>query len=377
MTVAQLLEAARKDVDSGWLPACQLAVARDSEIVAFETFGDATNETRFAIFSATKPIVASAVWHLIADGSIDVSRRVVDYIPEFGTHGKEVVTVEQVMLHTSGFPGEILLAPGADRDIRLAAFADWKLAWEPGTRFEYHGVSAHWVLAELIERCSGLDFRDFVEQRVTTPLGLPRVLGLAPDRGPECAPLVQIGDADAEAFRVNSSLNEPEGRAAGVPGGGAFMTAAELARFYQGVMHNPEKLSECREAGIRPSSERGPSGPVRRTESGNVWDAGVLEDATTNIRCVFPDPMMQVPANRTLGLVLAGDDGLHELRYAIFGAGCSPGSFGHAGAYGQVGWGDPASGISFAYVTNGLDADGMRAGIRSNGLATIASALEP
>ena len=99
--------------------------------------------------------------------------RVVDYIPEFGTHGKEVVTVEQVMLHTSGFPGEILLAPGADRDIRLAAFADWKLDWEPGTRFEYHGVSAHWVLAELIERTSGLDFRDFVEQRVTTPLGLP------------------------------------------------------------------------------------------------------------------------------------------------------------------------------------------------------------
>jgi CubicO group peptidase (beta-lactamase class C family) len=348
-TVSELLDAAQKDVDSGWLPACQLAVARDNEIVAFETFGDATNETRFAIFSATKPIVASAVWHLIADGSVDVSKRVVDYIPEFGTHGKEVVTIEQVMLHTSGFPGEILLAPGADRAIRLAAFADWKLAWEPGTRFEYHGVSAHWVLAELIERTSGLDFRDFVEQRVTTPLGLPRVLGIPPDRGPECAPLVERGDAEPDARRVNRSLNEPEGRAAGVPGGGAFMTAAELARFYQGVMHNPEKL----------------------------WDAAVLEDAKTNVRCVFPDPMMRVPANRTLGLVLAGDDGLHELRYAIFGAACSPGSFGHAGAYGQVGWGDPASGISFAYLTNGLDPDGMRAGIRSNGLATIASALEP
>jgi CubicO group peptidase (beta-lactamase class C family) len=85
---------------------------------------------------------------------------------------------------------------------------------------------------------------------------------------------------------------------------------------------------------------------------------------------------MGVACNRTLGLVVAGDDDMHQLRYAIFGAGCSPGSFGHAGAYGQVAWADPESGLSFAYLTNGLDSDQLRAGIRSNGLATIASALE-
>ena len=55
---------------------------------------------------------------------------------------------------------------------------------------------------------------------------------------------------------------------------------------------------------------------------------------------------------------------------------CSPGSFGHAGAHGQVGWADPASGISFAYLTNGVDADMMREGIRRNALASLAASLE-
>ena len=86
--------------------------------------------------------------------------------------------------------------------------------------------------------------------------------------------------------------------------------------------------------------------------------------------------MLGVPVQRTLGLVCAGDDGKHQLRYAIFGADCSPGSFGHAGANAQVGWADPASGISFAYLTNGVDIDVMRAALRSNRLSTLASALE-
>ena len=58
---------------------------------------------------------------------------------------------------------------------RCAAFARWRLDWEPGREYQYHPSSAHWVLAEIIERVSGEDFRDVVEQRVTEPAGLPRV----------------------------------------------------------------------------------------------------------------------------------------------------------------------------------------------------------
>src|SRR6185312_3993738 len=99
-----LLARARREVDEGLLPSAQVALAYDGELVAFETFGDATADTSYVVFSATKAFVAGAMWALIGDGLVDVSERVVEYVPEFGTNGKDVITVEQVMLHTSGFP---------------------------------------------------------------------------------------------------------------------------------------------------------------------------------------------------------------------------------------------------------------------------------
>ena len=66
-SVDELLETARSETESGLVPASQIAVAREGEIVAFETFGDAMPESRFPIYSATKPIVASAMWLLIGD----------------------------------------------------------------------------------------------------------------------------------------------------------------------------------------------------------------------------------------------------------------------------------------------------------------------
>lgn len=347
MRIAQLLNQARADVNSGWLPACQVAVARRGELQAFETFGDATNSTRFLAFSCTKPIVASAVWLLIGDGLLDVSLPVAHYVPEFGANGKEHVTVEQVMVHTAGFPNaRIRPGAGADPTRRLANLARWTLEWEPGSRFVYHAESAHWVLAELLSRLGGGDFRDVIEQRVCAPLGLPRVLGLPIEQQHDIAPLTTVGAAVGTS-PPELVVGSPEVIAAGIPGGGGVMTAADLAMFYQGVMLNPDEL----------------------------WRPEVLADVTANIRCRLPDPLFDVPVNRTLGLVVAGDDGKQILRYAGFGRSCSAGSFGHAGMHMQVGWGDPESGISFAYLTNGVDSDLMAEGARGIGLAGMAAAL--
>jgi CubicO group peptidase (beta-lactamase class C family) len=342
------MAAARALVDDGHTPACQLAVARDDEILCFETFGAADDDTRFAAFSATKPIVASVVWLLVSDGVLDITRPVAHYVPEFASNGKERVTVEQVLLHTSGFPNAPMEAlEGADAVTRVKRFTEWRLEWEPGTRFEYHGTSAHWVLAELIERLTGLDFRDAVERRLCEPLGLPRLLGIPEEEQAGIAEGVERGDRVTGAQVDASPLNRPAVRAAGVPGGGAFMTAATLARFYQALLHNPRGL----------------------------WDAHVLGDATANVRCTLPDPLMHVPANRTIGLVVAGDDGLHQLRYAMFGKDSSPAAFGHAGAYCQVAWADPATGTSFAFLKNGLQRDMLADAARVIPLCDLAASL--
>src|SRR6478609_9525842 len=168
-----LFERVGRDVGAGRLPSCQIALARDGRLAVWRAFGDAPVESRYVIFSATKAVVAGAVWILIGEGLLDVASPVAAIVPEFAPNGKDAITVEQVMLHTSGFPR----APfGAldwdDRERRLARFSQWRCNWEPGTRYEYHPTSAHWVLAELIERVSGTAFRDFIRARVIEPLRL-------------------------------------------------------------------------------------------------------------------------------------------------------------------------------------------------------------
>ena len=98
------LDRVRLEVDEGPLPSAQVAVAREGRLVAFETYGDATSDKRYILQSVGRTVVAAAVWKLISDGLLDTSERVADIIPEFGTNGKDVVTVGQVLTHTAGFP---------------------------------------------------------------------------------------------------------------------------------------------------------------------------------------------------------------------------------------------------------------------------------
>jgi CubicO group peptidase (beta-lactamase class C family) len=364
--IQDLAARARKEVDEGLLPACQWALARDGEVIAGETLGDvpAGDDSRFVIYSCTKAVTASAFWQLLAEGSVSLTDRVVDHVPEFGSNGKDVITVEQVLLHTSGFPAAPI-GPGAwgSREGRLAAFAKWRLNWEPGSQFEYHPTSAHWVLAEIIERIDGVDFREAIRRRVLEPNGLERLaLGVPEGEQGDVALPVNVGEpptaAEWEALlgvtgvdlgevtdEALIRLAAPDGLAAGVPGGGAVSTAADLALFYQALLHDPKGL----------------------------WDPAVLADATGNVRNTFADPMTGVPVNRALSIVIAGDDGLSHMRG--MGHTVSPRAFGHDGAGGQIAYADPESGLSFAWFTNGLDRHLLRQWRRTSSIASKAGAV--
>ena len=208
--VDTLLDRCRQEVDAGLLPSCQIALGFEGEIVAQQTFGDATDDSRYCIFSATKAFVAAAVWQLISEGAVDEKATVASYVPEFGSNDKDQITVEQVMLHTSGFPHAPLGPPARfTREGRLEAFARWRLNWEPGTRFEYHPTTAHWVMAEIREVVTGNDYRDEVHRRVTEPLGLPRLLGIpAADQG-DITELVVTGEnATADELEAAFGVRE-------------------------------------------------------------------------------------------------------------------------------------------------------------------------
>jgi CubicO group peptidase (beta-lactamase class C family) len=266
--VDALFERAAREVNDGLLPSCQIAIARNGKVGAMRTFGHAvqgdddrptTNDTLYTIFSCTKAIMSAAAWLLIGEGKLDVRERAAEIVPEFGSNGKDVVTVEQLLLHTAGFPN----APYAqnewmDRAKRLERFAKWRPEFPPGSRFFYHPTASFWVIAEIIERRAGMDFRRFVRERIALPLGLPGMyLGLAPELHHRVADLVYVGEPlspdemrklgfppmpETEVTeQMVLGFNTAAVREAGVPGGGGIMTAAELALFYQGVMHNRGK----------------------------------------------------------------------------------------------------------------------------------------
>lgn len=361
--IAALHERAARDVESGLLPSCQLALARDGRVAWTASIGDTTPDTRYVMFSCTKAIVAGVVWMLLAEGRLGLDERVGDIVPEFATNGKDAITVEQVLLHTSGFPRAPLGAPAwYERERRLAAFSRWRCNWEPGTQYEYHPTSAHWVLAEIIERRMQHDYRAVVRERIIDPLGLTQLrLGSLPGEPPPAnvATLLRVGEVATEdeieavlgirALPVTEvtteallDFNVPETQALGVPGGGAVSTAGDLALYYQALLHNPN----------------------------GMWDDAVLRDATSHVRNSFPD-YLGTPANRGLGVVIAGDDGKAAMRG--FGHRVSPRAFGHNGAKGQIAWADPDTGVSFVYFTNGLDEHVLREARRAAGIASRAA----
>ncbi len=362
--VAELVERARREIDEGLLPSCQLALAIDGEVAELVTLGEtpAGDDTRYVLFSASKAPVSAAVWQLIGEGKLALSDKVADHVPEFGTNGKQAVTIEQLLSHTGGFPRSTLMPPDTDtREGRLAAFSRWPLDWEPGT-FEYHITSAHWVQVELLERYDGVDFRESFRRRISDRLGLPSLrLGVPASEQGDIArarlvgeppteeefqkalgiPGIDVKEATDDALML---FSKPHVIEAGVPGGGAVATAADFALFWQALLHNPDK----------------------------VWDPAVLADATGSIRSTGIDWLRGgVPANRSLGLLVAGDDGQAFARG--FGYRVGPRAFGHDGAGGQTAWVDPDTGLSFVYLTNGIDRHLLRQWRRIRSIASKAA----
>ena len=359
--VAALVQRARREVDQGLLPSCQLAVARHGRLGLFETIGRADSASRYTIFSCTKAVVAAAAWLVVGDGRMTPETRAAELVPEFGSNGKDRITLEHLLTHTGGFPNAPLGAPEwSSKEARLARFARWRTEYEPGTRFWYHPTSAHWVVAHMIEEASGQDYRRFIAERLMEPLGLGRFqVGVGRDAQGDVTELVKTGEPagpdeleavlgirEIPATEVTDDaligFNDPDTRQAGVPGGGGIASAADLALFYQALLHNPDGL----------------------------WDKDVLADGTGHVRVNLPDPVFATPASRSLGLVVAGNDGKAAERG--FGRTVGPRTFGHGGAAGQIAWADPDSGISFAYVTNGVDAHPIRVARRGVALSSLA-----
>ncbi|MGK0222199.1 MAG: CubicO group peptidase (beta-lactamase class C family) [Limisphaerales bacterium] len=361
--VDALLTRVQREVDEGLLPSAQVALGLHGEVVLNESFGSADDDSLICIFSATKGITSAAAWLLIQEGKLSEDELVVDIIPEFGANGKENITVQQLFTHTAGFPhAPFRPLQWNSKEETLGRFEQWRLSFDPGTKFEYHPTSSMWVIAEIIERKSGISYTEFVRTRVIEPLGLKNTfVGLPAEQNSRTLPVVHSGDPMTEedyaklgmpmppVTEVTEELllafNLPEIRAVGVPGGGGYANAHDLALFYQALLHGGLDGQE-------------------------LWSASTLEDVRRIRSGDLTDMMFRKPANRALGIIISGDD---SRSFRGFGKTNSPEAFGHNGAGGQLCWVDPASGLSLCYLTSGHDRNNVRQGRRGVAISSMAA----
>jgi CubicO group peptidase (beta-lactamase class C family) len=214
-----------------------------------------------------------------------------------------------------------------DRSDRLAAFGRWRLDWEPGSQFQFHLTSAAWVIAELVERRTGTTFAEYLRTAIVEPLGLSFILPLPVEQFETVLAPPIATDRISDDQQVDPwgpwYLANPEVLAGGEPSHSIVASAADVAQLFQALFHS------------------------------GLWDPATVADAIRIRRSQAP-PGEQIyggsdeVANVGLFCMVSGTNGgSYTPRTG------SPDTFGHTGAPCQLGFMDPQTGTSFAYLTNG------------------------
>ncbi len=207
------------------------AVEPESEEMTADTIFDAASLTKVM---ATAPSVAL----LIEREEIGLDQPVARHIAEFSGDGKELVTIRQLLNHTSGLRPGLPLSPawsGYDRAIELACAES--LQTEPGTVFRYSDINFI-LLGEIVRRVSGRPLPEFARSEIYEPLGMADT-GFKPAKEllPRIAPTQRTRDG-----MLRGEVHDPTARAMGGVAGhaGLFTTAADLARYARMLLNRGE-----------------------------------------------------------------------------------------------------------------------------------------
>ncbi|MBE3117297.1 MAG: beta-lactamase family protein, partial [Candidatus Atribacteria bacterium] len=133
--------------------------------------------TMVLVYSATKGLAAMTLAVAHSRGWLDYEQRVCRYWPEFAQHGKETITVRQLLAHQAGlfaFDEPVDRSVVADLDRLAVVLARQKPAWEPGTRQAYHAISLGFYESELLRRIDPhhRSLGQFFHDEIASPLGL-------------------------------------------------------------------------------------------------------------------------------------------------------------------------------------------------------------
>ena len=310
----------------------QVCAIKDGRVIIDRSFG-CRPDALFLLFSAGKPFVAMLVHQLAERGLVRLDDPVARYWPEFGEHGKDAITVRQVLQHRSGVAvarslwRDALASGSWGRSVRALERA--RPLFPPGQVPAYHLLSYGFILGEVIQRVTRSDLRSVLRAQLLDPLGMADTyLGLPDAAWTRHVPVRGSGTGGLARRLVS---NRRDVRQAVVPAATVSSTARDLARFYQMLLRGDEL------DGVR------------------VLSAATIGQAREPSSEGQTDRLLRLPIRWSQGFQLGGP-GPDPARPRPLGSRSSPEAFGHNGSNCCLGWADPARGLVLAYLTNRLTA---------------------
>jgi uncharacterized protein YbbC (DUF1343 family)/CubicO group peptidase (beta-lactamase class C family) len=329
------------------LPGAVVLVGRKDRLIWQKTYGSRTVEptreamttdTIFDVASLTKVVAtATSIMILVERGKLRLNDPVSLYIPELKGEGRENITIEQLLIHRSGYaPDFDLRERWTGYDEAIKRLIKEPLRNPPGTRFTYSDIG-YIALGEVVKRVSGTPLDQFAKLNIFTPLHM-RDTGFRPAaalRG-RIAPtekrrgqLSYLGDTPTDLgsegdIWLRGQVHDPTSyRMNGVAGhAGLFSTAQDLATFSRMIL-NGGQIDGVRV--LSPLSVAEMTRPRLISNTGNTrglgWD--INSSYSTNRGELFP-----------------------------------LGSFGHTGFTGTSIWIDPSSQMFLVFLSNRVHPDG-------------------
>ena len=299
-----------------------------------------TPDTPLCMFSASKSLTAMPVHLLSERKELSLLDPVSHYLPEFGRNGKRDISIYQLLCHKAGIPtipiegldvGELLLDRREVYRLICATAPD-----RPGRHHAYHAITAGFVVAELVEKVSGRDFRAFFREELSGPLGLASL-----DFGARGATVKRVARNYMTGLRLHAAQdrylkraigtglghavelsNDPRYYRAVIPAGNAVATADDCSRFFQ-----------CLLDGGRLGRRR-------------VFQPLTVRRAVAEVGKPEIDRSLLVPLRYSAGMML-GDSPV-----GLYGPDTVQ-AFGHLGFANTLVWADPERDISVALLTTG------------------------
>lgn len=182
----------RNRIEAGDFPSAVYVVAEHGLASVADALGDAVREpeshtaspeTIYDLASLTKPLVTGLLCaRLVQSGELSLDSSVANYLVEFDRPDKRLITVRQLLTHTSGLPAwrPLYILTHDQKDSTIGVIANEPLAYKPGERVVYSDLGFI-VLGFLLQKLTRTELDRVAQRDIFEPLHLRRTF-FSPNR---------------------------------------------------------------------------------------------------------------------------------------------------------------------------------------------------